>query len=426
MRLLWICNVPSIEASQKFDIKQLNVGGWLTGLSISISKEKDIELFYTFPLSGIKEITYRYDGVIKYIAVPKKNMKSEKYDRNFEIYFARLGQDIKPDIVHIFGTEYPHSLSAANVFDKNTTVISIQGMTSIYAMHYFSGLPIKILKRKTLFELIKKDSIFNQRNKFMIRGNFENQVVSNAKYIVGRTEWDKACTYFLNPKRHYFHCNETLRDPFYLDKWSIEKIERYSIFISQATSPIKGFHHLLDAVALLIRKYPNIKIYVSGIDLFKKKKMFGINIKKTYTKYILSKITSYELTNNITFVGSLNENEMKERFLKSNVFVSPSSIENSPNSLGEAMILGIPSISSFVGGVPTMLEHGIEGFLYQYDAPYMLAHYIDLIFSNDTLATQLSQASIIKAEKTHSKDINAKNLIGIYKEIINKETTELL
>ena len=67
---------------------------------------------------------------------------------------------------------------------------------------------------------------------------------------------------------------------------------------------------------------------------------------------------------------------MKERFLKSNVFVSPSTIENSPNSLGEAMLLGIPCISSDVGGVKNLLKHEEEGYVYQTDAPYMLAYYV--------------------------------------------------
>lgn len=420
MRILWICNVPNIEATQMFGLNPLNVGGWLTGLSMSISEENDIELFYAFPLTNIKEVRYESSDLITYIAIPKRIKKAEKYDKNYEIYFEYISHKIKPDIVHIFGTEYPHSLSASKIFKNTRTVISIQGMTSVYSNHYLSALPLKLLNRKTLIELIKNDSILRQQGKLATRGRFENQTIKNTKYIIGRTDWDNACTYFINPNRHYFHCNETLRNAFYSDKWSINNIDRHSIFFSQATSPIKGLHLLIEAMLLIKNKYPNVKIYVSGSNILKKRR-FGILFNRTYPNYISKKITMYKLNNNIEFIGSIDEYQMKNRFLKSNVFVSCSSIENSPNSLGEAMILGVPCISSFVGGVPSMLEHGKEGLLYQYDAPYMLAYYIDKIFSDDLLAIKLSKNAIDRAEITHNKQTNAKSLVSIYNEILNND-----
>ena len=102
-------------------------------------------------------------------------------------------------------------------------------------------------------------------------------------------------------------------------------------------------------------------------------------------------IKKYSLQNNIIFTGILNEKEMKQKFLESHIFVSSSAIENSPNSVGEAMVLGIPIISSYVGGVPDMIEHKKEGYLYQPDAPYMLAHYIDLLFSDDDTCELISK-----------------------------------
>ena len=71
----------------------------------------------------------------------------------------------------------------------------------------------------------------------------------------------------------------------------------------------------------------------------------------------------------------------------------PSTIENSPNSLGEAMLLGLPCISSHVGGVANMLVHGVEGFLYPSDEPYMISYYVCKLFENDNLARRFSEAA---------------------------------
>jgi len=125
----------------------------------------------------------------------------------------------------------------------------------------------------------------------------------------------------------------------------------------------------------------------------------------------------FNLKQCIIFTGILNEKQMCERYLKSHIFVCPSSIENSPNSLGEAMILGVPCVASDVGGVTDLLKHREEGFVYQADAPYMLAHYVCEIFSNDELALQFSKKSREHAKITHNVQTNLNNLINIYRQI---------
>ena len=118
------------------------------------------------------------------------------------------------------------------------------------------------------------------------------------------------------------------------------------------------------------------------------------------------------------FTGILYEKQMCERHLKSHVFVCPSSIENSPNSLGEAMILGVPCVASDVGGVADMLKHQEEGFVYQADAPYMLAHFVCEVFADDEIALQISVNARKHAMRTHDPEKNLKALLSIYEQII--------
>jgi glycosyltransferase involved in cell wall biosynthesis len=82
------------------------------------------------------------------------------------------------------------------------------------------------------------------------------------------------------------------------------------------------------------------------------------------------------------------------------------------------MLLGVPSVASYVGGTPDLLEHQLEGYLYQHDAPYMMAHFVKEIFSNDELAQKFSKNARSKALHRHDVDKNTKRLLAIYKEII--------
>ena len=105
---------------------------------------------------------------------------------------------------------------------------------------------------------------------------------------------------------------------------------------------------------------------------------------------------------------------MKSMYMKANVFVSASSIENSPNSLGEAMLLGVPCVSSRVGGVHNLMEHGKEGYVYPADEIYMLAYYICDLFGDYKKACEFGKRARHHAMKTHDPILNRERLADIY------------
>jgi glycosyltransferase involved in cell wall biosynthesis len=122
----------------------------------------------------------------------------------------------------------------------------------------------------------------------------------------------------------------------------------------------------------------------------------------------------------IVFTGLLSEEEMCKRYLNSNVFVCPSSIENSPNSVGEAQLLGVPCVASYVGGVPDMVKNEETGLLYRFDEAEMLAKAVCRIFEDAELANTISQKGKEAAFMRHSQIRNAENLNSIYKAICKK------
>ncbi len=420
MKILWLCNIPLPDIAIDMSYPIINGGGWLVGLSNDLKKCPDIELNICFPLSNEKEIIKGRLDNINYYGFPKKLNQPHKYDISVEEHLKYILNEVTPDIVHIFGTEYPHSLSMTKVFNKpDRTIINIQGLCSIYTKHYTSGLAYNIISQYTFRDFIKQDNIRQQQKKFEKRGKMEITAIKNVNHIIGRTTWDKACVSQINPNAKYHFCNETLRDEFYKYIWDINNCEKYSIFISQGGYPIKGLHFMLEALPEIIKRFPHVHLYVAGDDITKSENLKDRLKITSYGKYIKKLIKEYGLIEHITFTGNLDEKQMCNRFLRSNVYVSPSNIENSPNSLGEAMLLGVPSVASDVGGVKDMLEHPVEGFVYQHDAPYMLAHYVCEIFQNDKLALEFSTNSRKHAMETHNKDNNLKTMIDIYKEIKN-------
>lgn len=113
----------------------------------------------------------------------------------------------------------------------------------------------------------------------------------------------------------------------------------------------------------------------------------------------------------------IDAERMAEQYRMANVFVCPSSIENSPNSLGEAQLMGCPVVASYVGGVPDMVENGRTGLLYRFEETEMLAAAVCRIFDNDGLAEKLSSNGIDVAKDRHDGVKNAARMMEIYKSI---------
>ena len=111
--------------------------------------------------------------------------------------------------------------------------------------------------------------------------------------------------------------------------------------------------------------------------------------------------------------------KMIERMVKSHVYVLPSLIENSPNTLGEAMIQGMPCVSAYTGGASDMAIDGYEALFYRANDPNLLAWQIKQIFDSDELAIELGKNAKLHALKTHDPVLNRDALLAAYKDILN-------
>ena len=116
----------------------------------------------------------------------------------------------------------------------------------------------------------------------------------------------------------------------------------------------------------------------------------------------------------------MNAEEIVEELKKAHVMVLPSSIENSPNSLCEAQLVGIPTVASYVGGVPEMLRDGKDGFLYAFNEPLMLAEYISRIFESDKLAESFSKSSYNWIRERQGQKLVVDQTIENYRMIIGE------
>lgn len=415
-KILWVVNTVFPDAAMHLKIQPPVYGGWMYGLAKDLSNSKIISLAVASIYTGETPIDFIKNG-IHYYLIPNKSHGGDLSNN-----WKKIIANSSPEVVHIHGTEYSHGMSLMKVYPDLKYIISIQGLVSVYYRYFLAGMSAwDVISNITLRDIARLNTLVHARNEYYKRGLVEKEYISRTPAVIGRTEWDYAHAKAINSGVDYYFCNESLRDDFYSsEKWSISNCRRFSIFLSQASYPIKGLHQVLKAIALLKDEFPDILVEVAGHDITKSKSWKDRLSRNGYGKFISKLIKKHLLKEHIKFLGPLQAREMKNAYLRAHVFICPSSIENSPNSLGEAQILGVPSISSYCGGTPSMVKDKDSSIFYRFEEIEMLATHIRSIFVDTDHAMTISKKSIKEATERHDRLINSNKLIGIYETIVKK------
>ena len=423
MKVLWVVNTIFPYPAKQLGLNATCYGGWLLGLKNMFASNDKIELAIATIYQGesLKQINDDNEKIVYYL-VPGRAKNSFKYDSKIEKYFKQIVEKYNPDLIHIHGSEYNYGLGCMRACPEGKYILSIQGLDKKIAENYFADMSYKdIIKNLTFRDIIKCDNIFNQKNKYMLAGKLEDEMIIRAKNIIGRTTWDRASTFSVCRDLNYYHCNEIIRDVFYerMGSWNIDNIEKNSIYMTQAGYPIKGLHVALKAISELVKKQIDVKLYISGKNIISRESLKD-RIKMTgYGNYIRKLINKYNLQNNVIFLGELNQEQVVERMLKSNIVLLSSIVENESNSISEAAILGVPVISSYVGGAIDRMENGISGYVYPFNDHSILAYYIDKLLRDDKLAVKFSEQALKKYEVILDKSTNYSCMVSIYEEVLN-------
>lgn len=420
MKVLWLTNHILPEHDSSLGKEALPVGGWMPALADALTESRQVELGIATNVPGCLWTKKLINNKI-YFSIPiARNINYRSLPLALIQDYQRVVNEFKPDIIHIHGTEYFHGLITGRKYIKGPTVISIQGLIDVYKKHYFGEIGFSdLVKSRTLRDWIRLDGLIEQKIKWYRRAKWEQEIFASNITFIGRTQWDRAHTRRMNPAARYYHCDELLRAPFYEADWNIDNINRHTIYASSASYPLKGFHVLLKAISLLHHEFPDIRVRIPSVGLYHTES--GINrIWKNirsggYARYLANLIKEKGIGDHIFPLGNLDARMVVEELKKAHVFVLPSFIENSPNSLAEAMLVGTPSVTSFVGGVPSMVHDGQSALCFPPGDEAMLAEQIRQFFLNDDLLSQLSVQARDIASIRHQKEEIVRHTIEIYR-----------
>lgn len=412
MKVLWFsnCVIGGRESTGS--------GSWLFGMKDIISNHVEL---YNITKSNVSEITLNeYKDIIEYI-IPNYKLHNGLPNKANIKKIQQIVNDINPDVIQIWGLEMYWGLLFTRNLIKGNYIIEVQGLLSSCYNVYYGGLtPMEIIKCFNIKEILKLNSYLPFKKINYLKGSkTEHEIFSNSKFISTQSEWTRYQIKFKTNKGVYlFKTYRPIRKIFYSsEKWNKIRNSKSIVIFSSISylEPFKGFHILLKALNILKSKYNNIIINIAGINI----EQIVFYKKGGYAKYLESLIKKYELKNNIKFVGNLDEVEICEQLLKSDVYVNPSFVESYSAASAEALYLGVPSVLSYAGAMPNF-SNIKEVALYYSPLDFIdLASKIDNLIINDELSKLLSNNSISIMKYFCDQETIKQTQLSIYKKVIN-------
>ncbi|MFM7718815.1 MAG: glycosyltransferase family 4 protein [Actinomycetota bacterium] len=166
--------------------------------------------------------------------------------------------------------------------------------------------------------------------------------------------------------------------------------------------PQKGLGVALDALEMLVRAFPSVRLVVAGDG---------------EDRDLVEELPE-ELARHVELLGTVPNARVPEVLLGADVFVAPATGQESFGIvLVEAMAAGVPVVASDIPGYREVLRHDLDGLLVAPDDPEALARAVARVLADRDLATRLASAGPERAA-TFSWEAVLPRIVGIYERAI--------
>jgi glycosyltransferase involved in cell wall biosynthesis len=174
----------------------------------------------------------------------------------------------------------------------------------------------------------------------------------------------------------------------------------------------KGLPVTIRAFEVFVRQYPNATLRVAGEGpLLRELEMLARELK---------------IAQCVSFTGFLSQEQLREIYYRSHIFLHPSQIgrdgnqEGIPNSMLEAMATGLPVFATEHGGIPEAIEHGVSGVLVPERDEFVLVETLLNAVQDPDLLSRIAYAGANAVRKKFDLQHQAQRLEQIYLRTIRR------
>jgi len=245
---------------------------------------------------------------------------------------------------------------------------------------YFCGHLLKIIKKPFILTLHGGNlPQFSKRHPVMVRWLLEEAYAVTA------------------PSRYLQMEMRKYRDDISLIPNALD-LAHYPFLVRSNPQPkliwLRAFHEIynpkmaVEVLQHLIKQFPNVKLTMVGPDKedgsFQKTKALA---------------AQYGLQDKVQYPGGISKTDVPGWLNKGDIFINTTNFDNTPISVMEAMACGLCVVCTNVGGIPYLLEDGVDALLAPPNDPDAMAAAVRQILTEPGLAGRLSINARKKAEQ---------------------------
>jgi len=167
--------------------------------------------------------------------------------------------------------------------------------------------------------------------------------------------------------------------------------------------PIKGVAYLIEAMPVIIRKHPKVKLFLVG-DGEERQRLESL-------------VAKLDLDKHTTFIGQIPNEKVSQYMAASDVFVLPSLSEGLPVVTLEAIACGLPIVVTDIAGISEIIKDGENGFLVEPENSVEIAEKVLMLLGNGELRKQISQNNLEKS-KNYSWEAVVDKLEDVYQGVL--------
>ncbi len=353
-------------------------------------------------LSLVKELSKHIDVKLISLRYGAFSDDAEKMDINLHVVKSgniirdiktvqKIIEEEKYQIIHSHGAK---ANMFATVLKKRTGIISVTTVHSDYKLDYLHST-LKRISYGTVNSIALRHidyhiGVSNQFKKMLIERDFDSSRIFT---VYNGIDFD-------TPVKEYKREN-------LLRKYSL-KISENDVIVGIAArlDPVKGIDTLVKAAAFVKSSNPHVKFVIGGDG--------------DQMKYLSSLTKNLGLSDTVFFIGWLND--PFELIAVTDISVLTSISESFPYSILEGVKYKKVTVSSAVGGIPDLITHGENGYLFTPGNERELSNYLLDLAANPNLRTEMGNKIFKKAAENFSLKKMCESQLEIYNKILSRCT----
>jgi len=196
-----------------------------------------------------------------------------------------------------------------------------------------------------------------------------------------------------------------INNKIFLPLKNIKPKDNSLLFVGNFETKVKGLSYLLKSIKFVKESFKNVKLSIVGTgDL-------------SYYKRICRKLN---ISYNIIFKGKLEGINLAKEYQSSQIFISPSTAENLPSTILEAMFCKVPVISTNIGDIPNWIKSGENGLLVHPKNSQALAYALIRLLNNPRLAKRIGREGYLSIKDSFYWRDRIKKTNEIFNSLLKK------